>query len=120
MSLGTKQKEFTRCLSQLYNYIHFKGWEFTLGDGYRDPRVFSEFGKVGPMPTYSSIHSVHKLRLAQDINLFVGDEYIIDGQHLAYKELGKYWESLHPDARWGGNFASRDSNHFSFNYRGFA
>jgi hypothetical protein len=37
----------------------------------------------------------------------------------AYKFLGDYWKTLHPLARWGGDFRpSRDGNHFSFEHQG--
>lgn len=114
MSLSAKQRRFTWCLTRLYAYIEERGYEFTLGDAYRDPRVH---GKWGLKRGYSASRSVHKQRLAQDINLFVDGEYISDGNHPAYERLGNYWKSLDPDAVWGGDF--RDANHFSFEHRGY-
>ena len=113
MGLSQTQRQFTRCLTQLYVYMGKHGYEFTLGDAYRDPRAF---GTWGEKKRYSHSKSVHKVRLAQDINLFVDGKYISDGCHPVYEELGEYWKSLDPDACWGGDF--KDANHFSFKHRG--
>ena len=113
MSLSERQRRFTVCLSQLYVFIHEQGYEFTLGDAYRDPRAFGAWGIKG---RYSHAYSVHKVRLAQDINLFVDGRYISDGCHPAYEEIGAYWKTLDPEAKWGGDF--NDANHFSFIHRG--
>ena len=115
MSLSKKQQRFTARLSELLAYAHAKGYRLTLGDGYRDPRVFGDFGEK---KAYASANSVHKLRLAIDLNLFINGEYVTDGAHSAYADLGRFWKSLDPDARWGGDFLSGDSNHFSFTHWG--
>ena len=61
--------------------------------------------------------SLHKIRLAIDLNLFVAGIYQTDSG--AYKPLGAYWKSLHPLCRWGGDFVSRpDGNHFSIEHEG--
>lgn len=113
LSLGQRQKALTLCIAQLIAYAYSKGYELTFGDAMRDPRLHGEFGvKAG----YGAAKSVHKVRLAVDLNLFVEGKYISSGEHPAYKELGSYWESLHPLARWGGRF--NDANHFSFEYMG--
>ena len=114
MSISRLQGEFTFCCAKLIIYANSKGWYLTTGDGYRDPRVFGQFGeKKG----YGKVNSVHKKRFAHDYNLFVDGEYITDGNHPAYKELGEYWKTVHPLARWGGDF--KDANHFSFEFNGF-
>lgn len=110
MSVAKEQKQFTKCLAELilWAYTELKV-ELTLGDGYRDPRLHGEFGtKLG----YGASKSVHKLRLAMDLNLFVDGKYITDSSHPMYIKLGEYWETCHPLARWGGRF--KDANHFSF------
>lgn len=109
MSQSKLQREFTACVGKLLNYAQSEGLGLTLGDAYRDPRVHGEFGTK---KSYSAAKSVHKLRLAIDLNLFIGDEYITDGANPAYVKLGEFWETVHPLARWGGRF--KDANHFSF------
>lgn len=114
MSLGDLQKEFTLKVAQLINYAYARGWELTLGDAYRDPRVHGHFGE---RQSYSASSSQHKRRLAIDLNLFVAGEYITDGDHPAYQALGAEWKAMHTKASWGGDF--NDANHFSFEYQGY-
>lgn len=115
MTLGEKQRLFTRLVGELIAYAYAQGYELTLGDAFRDPRVH---GEVGVKKSYSSSVSVHKQRLAIDLNLFKGDEYLTSsGAHAA---LGEFWKGLHPDCRWGGDFSSPDGNHYSLTHGGRA
>ena len=116
MKLLEKQQEFTRCVSQLINFATAQGFGFTLGDAYRDPRVF---GSLGDKKGYSAANSCHKVRLAIDLNLFVDGEYITDGDCEEYQLLGQAWKSMNKLARWGGGFRGGDANHFSFEYGGY-
>lgn len=111
MSLGKKQRAFTRMIGQLIEYAYKEGYELTFGDAYRDPRVH---GELGQKKSYSAASSNHKVRLAVDFNLFVDGQYITSGDHSAYIKLGEYWESL--GGSWGGRF--HDANHFSLEYQG--
>ena len=114
MTLGEKQRKFPLLLMSLIHYIYGKGYEATWGDGYRDPRVF---GNIGDKIGYGHKNSCHKLKLAQDLNLFDPDgKYITDSSHPFYAELGEYWESLHEDCRAGIRF--NDANHFSITHKG--
>jgi len=114
MSLSQKQQHFTFCVSKLIAYAYDKGWAFTFGDAFRDSRLHGEFGvKIG----YAAASSVHKIRLAIDLNLFVDGDYI-QTDCPEYQELGLFWCSLDSDARWGGHFRSGDYNHFSFTHWG--
>lgn len=116
MSLSQLQQQFTVAVSQLIQFAHEQGIGLTFGDAYRDPRLHGQWGQK---ESYSAAHSVHKMRLAVDFNVFVDGEYISDGSHPAYEKLGKKWKSLHPLARWGGDFKSKDAGHFSFEYSGY-
>ena len=80
------------------------GYEVTLGDAYRDPRVHGAFGKPGG---YGAAKSFHKQRLAIDLNLFKDGKYL-EGSD-AHLPLGEWWESQ--GGTWGGRF--RDGNHYS-------
>ncbi|AUR90676.1 hedgehog signaling/DD-peptidase zinc-binding domain protein [Vibrio phage 1.199.A._10N.286.55.C10] len=113
MRLSEKQRLFTKCISELINYAYAMGYELTLGDAYRDPRVHGQFGEK---KSYSASRSVHKMRLAMDFNLFVDGKYIADGDHPAYKDLGEFWEGMNEFSAWGGRF--KDANHFSFEHEG--
>lgn len=111
MSLGNKQRQFTLCIAHLIIYAYEQGYELTFGDAFRDHRVH---GVPGKKLSYSHKNSTHKYRLAVDFNLFKDKKYLTSTDD--YKELGLYWETLHPLACWGGHF--NDGNHFSFEHNG--
>ena len=111
ITLGDKQKAFVRMLADLVVFAYEEGFMLTLGDGYRDPRVHGEFGhKKGP---YSAAKSVHKIKLAQDYNLFIDGEWIQSSDHEAWNVLHDYWES-----RGGAKRVPNDANHFSLEHWG--
>lgn len=114
MSLSKKQQRFTYCISQLIAHAYSKGYGLTLGDAYRDPRLHGDFGTKS---SYSAAKSVHKIRLAIDMNLFIDGVWIADSDHKAWLDIGEYWETLDHSARWGGWF--HDANHFSFEHWGY-
>lgn len=63
--------------------------------------------------------SLHYLGLANDTSIFKQDGTWLNKteDHTPY---GEYWESLHPDCRWGGRFKKTDGNHYSIAYQGKA
>tara|TARA_R110000782_G_scaffold153599_1_gene246050 strand:+ start:68 stop:406 length:339 start_codon:yes stop_codon:yes gene_type:complete len=105
MSLGEKQRRFTLMIGKLIIFAYDNGYELTCGDFYRDPRVH---GNHGEKQGYGSSKSVHKLRLAGDLNLFVKGEYITISTHPAWTVLHDYWRSL-----GGADAVPNDANHFS-------
>lgn len=111
MSLGDKQRRFTRMVGLLIEYAYQEGYELTFGDAFRDPRSHGPLGEMGP---YGRASSLHKQRLAIDFNLFR------DGQYLTatddHRPLGEYWESI--GGAWGGRF--NDGNHYSLEHEGRA
>ncbi len=111
MSVLTTQFEFAALVPKLINKAIELGYDVTLGDAYRDPRVF---GLVGTKLGYGHPRSAHKSRCAIDINLFKGGEFITSTE--GHRELGEWWEQQHPQARWGGRFD--DGNHYSFEING--
>lgn len=111
MTLGQKQRLFTSLLAKLIQYAYDNGYELTVGDAYRDPRVF---GEVGTQKGYGRSKSNHKVKLAMDLNLFKNGVYLREtSDHLP---LGTYWESLHELCSWGGRF--NDGNHYSLEHEG--
>lgn len=109
MTLGQKQRMFTRMVAKLILWAYDHGYELTFGDAYRDPRVF---GKVGEKKGYGRPRSNHKERLAVDLNLFRDGEYLTETSD--HQPLGEYWESL--GGSWGGRF--NDGNHYSIEHEG--
>jgi hypothetical protein len=99
------QRLFVALTCKWLVWVHKNGYELTEGDGYRDPRVFGNFGE---RKGYGESQSYHKLRLAHDWNLFINGRYQTATE--AHRPLGEYWESLHPRNRWGGRY--NDGNHY--------
>ena len=60
-SLRTTQSRFAFQVSRLIAQAYTMGYEVTLGDAYRDPRVF---GALGTKQGYGHPRSAHKQRLA--------------------------------------------------------
>lgn len=96
-------------VSLLIQYAYEQGYEMTLGDAYRDPRVH---GAVGSKESYSSSQSLHKSRLAIDLNLFRDGKYLTSTED--HRPLGEFWESI--GGTWGGRF--NDGNHYSMEHQG--
>jgi hypothetical protein len=107
MTLNEKQIKFSLLVSKLIQRAYELGYGVTLGDAYRDPRC-----------SYGSEVSLHKERLAIDLNLFRrdGDKWIYLSQSDDHKPLGEWWESLDPECAWGGRF--KDGNHYSLAHNG--
>lgn len=109
MTLFETQVKFASLIPLLISKAFELGFQVTLGDAYRDPRVHGEFGvKQG----YGHPKSNHKRRLALDLNLFKNGKYLTTTED--HQPLGEYWESL--GGTWGGRF--KDSNHYSWEYEG--
>ena len=109
MRLIEKQFKFTRMVADLIIKAYELGYEITLGDAYRDPRLH---GQVGVKLGYGHSKSCHKVRLAIDLNLFKEGKFL-EGTD-AHKELGEWWESQ--GGTWGGRF--NDGNHYSLEHEG--
>lgn len=103
MTLGEKQRIFSRNIALLILFAYAKGYEITLGN------------TTAPTDLKTS---VHPLRLAIDLNLFRDGKYLTKtDDHI---ELGVFWKSLHEDNRWGGDFSKPDGNHYSMTIWGRA
>jgi hypothetical protein len=111
-TLRQQQSRFALAISNLILQAYDMGYEVTLGDAYRDPRLHGEFGV---QKGYGRASSQHKRRLAIDLNLFKNGRYLSSTE--AHRPLGEWWEAQHPDAAWGGRF--NDGNHYSFTRGGF-
>lgn len=114
MKLSELQREFLYALGKFLVWQHEEGYWMTGGELYRTPEQCALNVAKGT----GVLNSVHTKRLAIDLNLLMhhGSELLINV--LDYKPLGAYWKTLHPLARWGGDFGRRDGNHFSFEYEG--
>lgn len=103
MKLSDKQRIFTKNIAKLIHFAYEQGIELTFGEAWRtheQQMIYVQSGKSQTM------RSNHLRRLAVDFNFFK------DG-NLTYKwndvkPIGDYWESLHPDNRWGGDWNKND------------
>lgn len=111
MTLRETQSAFAALVPRLIDQARAMGFEVTLGDAFRDARVF---GEMGIRQGYGHPKSAHKQRLAIDLNLFRDGVFLGDTE--AHRPLGEWWEKVHPLARWGGRF--QDGNHYSFEVGG--
>lgn len=108
MSLGEKQRRFTRMIADLIVYAYKNGYELTWGEAYRTPEQAALNAQKGTGIT----NSLHCDRLAVDFNLFKDGKYLTSTEdHLP---LGEFWESI--GGTWGGRF--NDGNHYSLSYNG--
>lgn len=111
MTLLDKQKKFTELTAQLIQYAISLGYGVTFGEAWRSPETQGLYVQEGK----GIQRSLHTLRLALDINLFLSEKYLTD--NISYLELGEYWESLSTfeyKCIWGGRFS--DANHFSIEH----
>ena len=106
MTLREKQSLFAKLIAQLMTWIFAQGWEITCGD-------FNRPDHLGHMQ-----NSCHYIRLAADLNLFVNGQWVSDYSP-EWQQIGDYWKTLDAGCRWGGDFQSKDLNHFSIENAGF-
>lgn len=113
MTLGEKQRLFTRLVARLIDFAYASGYELTFGETYRTP----EQAALNAKRDKGITNSLHGMRLAIDLNLFKNGVYLTASED--HKPLGDYWKSLHPACCWGGDFKPRaDGNHYSIEYGG--
>jgi len=108
-TLRQKQSRFASMIPGLINKAQELGFEITLGDAYRDPRLH---GWPGVKMGYGHSKSAHKVRLAIDLNLFKDGAYLSKTED--HKPLGEWWEAQ--GGTWGGRF--NDGNHYSLEHDG--
>ena len=110
MTLGEKQRKFTRMVADLIVWAYDNGFELTFGEAYRTPEQAALNAQSGA----GISNSLHIKRLAVDMNLFIGGQYQPDSA--TYLPLGEKWESW--GGAWGGRFSKPDGNHFSLEHGG--
>lgn len=112
VTLADKQQLFTLNTARLIAWATTQGYGLTYGEAYRTP----EQALINAQKGTGIANSLHISRLAVDFNLFINGVYHSDPE--SYTPLGIYWKSLHPLNRFGGDFKSKDANHFSMTDNG--
>lgn len=110
-----KQFFFARTLSDFIKTLTGLGWNYgvTLGEAYRTKEQAQRYASEGK----GISDSLHTDRLAIDLNLFRGRQFLTNTED--YREAGELWESYSTDefqCHWGGHFG--DGNHFSVGHDG--
>lgn len=137
MTLREKQSLFARLIGKLIHFADENGYELTFGEAKRSDEQ-AEINALGQVrrgelavliqPQFPLLakkiinngaangirESVHGLSLAVDLNLFRAGKFLANSKD--HEPLGVYWESLHPDCRWGGRWG--DGNHYSIQHEG--
>jgi hypothetical protein len=105
MSLRDEQSAFARDIVRLLLYAGEQGFEYTFGEFERPIEMQRLHMAAGRSTT---MNSNHLRRCAADIYFFRDGNLTYD-----IADLGRYWESLHPKNRWGGNWKTfKDLPHF--------
>lgn len=104
MTIREKQSVFTQNIGRLIDFAFKEGYELTFGEAYRTDYQQAEYVRTGFSKTMSSRHLY---RLAVDFNLFRNG--ILLNNSRDFLPIGLYWESLHPDNVWGGDW-NRNNN----------
>ncbi len=116
MRLSEKQRIFTFNIACLIHYAYSIDIELTFGEAHRTQSqiLLNYFGyeivKGGVLgiklqksrKLSRTLLSKHADRLAVDFNFFINGKLTYDYYKLT--ALGTYWESLHQDNVWGGDF----------------
>lgn len=112
MTLSQKQRFFTKYVGMLIAWSYENGYELTFGEALRTQAEALHNAAQGD----GIKNSLHLIRLAVDLNLFVNGEYRTDLE--AYRPLGEFWKSLDSNCTWGGDFHKPDVDHFSYTHEG--
>lgn|SRR3990167_224978 len=111
MTLGEHQRIFAYNVANLIFWTHEQGWEVTGGEWYRPEEMAKIYAERG----IGIADSLHTMKLAIDLNLFINGKYQTESD--AYQPMGEYWKTLHPNNRWGGSFKKQDGNHFEMQFQ---
>lgn len=111
-TLRQKQSRFARSVPLLIQYIVARGYEVTLGEAWRTEAQAQANAASGA----GIANSLHRERLAIDLNLFKDGTYLADTE--SHRPFGEFWKSLGDDYCWGGDFSKPDGNHYSISHGG--
>ena len=122
MSLSDKQWIFLQNVAKLITYAERKGYKLTGGELYRtidqqwmyvNGRAIED-GELVKAPVKSkTMNSKHLKRMAIDLNIFKNGVLTYDIKDT--EELGRYWEDLDENNRYGGFWKWKDVPHFQMN-----
>ena len=94
------------------NWLLANGYQCTYGEAWRSP----EEAAIQAAKGAGIVHSLHTERMAIDLNAWSDGKELVSADD--YRPLGEQWKSMHPLARWGGDFTRVDADHFSLTFGG--
>lgn len=118
MTLREQRCLFTLLTAKLILWAFEQGYELS----YEEVKRSQAQANANATSGVGISNSLHLLGLAVDFNLYVGGEWQTTSE--AHSKVGAYWKSLHPLARWGGDFRDArgkprpDGNHYSLEWGG--
>lgn len=112
MTLREQQSLFVKLMVEFIEWVYAQGYELTFGETWRSPQEAEIQAQSGA----GIRHTLHTERLAIDLNLFKNG--VLLSEKADYQPLGDKWKSMHPLARWGGDFRRVDADHFSLEWQG--
>src|SRR5690606_25368560 len=101
--LSDQQQIFTQNIAKLIKYAHLMGFGLTFGHAFRSDQEQLRLYEQGLSKT---LNSQHLKRLAVDFHVFLNGRLCLEWSTI--KILGDYWEALHPQNRWGGDWNGND------------
>jgi hypothetical protein len=118
MSPQPKQNIFSVNFAKLVLYASSLGYEVSIREVGRhqiiqklylgNEVIVTGWKRFQQLPTSHAEYSLHLDAIAGDLLLFKNGVWVQDLK--SYLPLGQYWESLHEDNIWGGNW-DRDENY---------
>jgi len=111
MTLGQKQRIYSKLIAELILRMYAQGYEVALGEFWRSPEEAERLANADK----GIKNSLHTVKLAGDLNLFKNGKYLTKTED--HRPFGEYWESLStPEytCTWGGRFG--DGNHYSISH----
>lgn len=110
--LVDEQDQFLQDIALLIQFCRVRlGWKVTGGELYRTIEQEQRYIDEGKSQLKDPTHNYHTKRLAIDLNFFKNSMQLITKKEL--QPAGDYWEALHSQNRWGGNWQTfLDLAHF--------
>lgn len=107
-----KQDAFAGFVARLIAHAQSEGYLVTLGEAWRS----DETARLNAEEGIGISKSLHRIRLAIDVNLFKNGKLC---DKAGYRPIGEWWKSQSTDTytfAWGGDFD--DCDHFSLEHEG--
>lgn len=110
MKLSEKRCLFTRLIAELILWASKEGLDLALDQVKRSEAE----AKANAAKGIGIANSLHLMGLAADCNLYINGVYQSTTE--AHAKIGAKWKTMHPLARWGGDWG--DGNHYSLEHNG--